>query len=112
MGRNVNVRTVMAELPSQGAAWTGPDAEEAVRVLLVFADEHNLAMRREREALRQVFHEVMPHRLVSATDRALGRLPDVFTAGLDDEEKERERQYLEDVAVGSVDLLLRRSTYT
>ena len=64
MGRNVNVRTVMAELPSQGAPWTGPDAEEAVRVLLVFADEHNLAMRREREALRQVFHEVMPHRLV------------------------------------------------
>lgn len=64
MGRNVNVRTVMAELPSQDAPWTGPDAEEAIRVLLVFADEHNLAMRREREALRQVFHEVMPHRLV------------------------------------------------
>lgn len=40
----------------------------------------------------------------------LGRLPDVFTAGLSEAQREKERRYLEDVAVRSVDLLLERLT--
>jgi len=42
--------------------------------------------------------------------KGLDRLPDVFATRLSEDESERERTYLEDVAVGAVDLLIHRAS--
>ena len=56
-----------------------------------------------------------PSALGAALDRVQAegwqQLPDLFdSAGMDDNQRERERKYLEDVAIGSVDLLIERIT--
>ncbi|NQT11144.1 MAG: hypothetical protein HQ582_00245, partial [Planctomycetes bacterium] len=56
-----------------------------------------------------------PAALGAALDRVQAegwqQLPDLFdSAGIDDNQRERERKYLEDVAIGSVDLLIERIT--
>jgi tetratricopeptide (TPR) repeat protein len=56
----------------------------------------------DREALSQALAEL--------ETRGLDRLPDVFAPRLSKVEREREHAYLEDVAVGAVDLLIHRAS--
>ncbi|HEX9944388.1 MAG TPA: CHAT domain-containing protein [Thermoanaerobaculia bacterium] len=56
----------------------------------------------DREALAQALAEL--------ETRGLDRLPDVFAPRLSEAEIKRERAYLEDVAVGAVDLLIHRAS--
>ncbi len=56
----------------------------------------------DRQALAQALNELAL--------RGLDRLPDVFALHFSETERERERAYLEDAAVGSVDLLIHRTS--
>ncbi|HEY2294282.1 MAG TPA: CHAT domain-containing protein [Thermoanaerobaculia bacterium] len=60
------------------------------------------ALAGDREALAQA--------LDALDTQGLDRLPDVFAPHLSEAERNRERKYLEDVAVGAVDLLLHRAS--
>jgi len=60
------------------------------------------ALAGDRQALAQALEDL--------ETRGLDRLPDVFATHLSDADRERERSYLEDVAVGAVDLLLHRAS--
>lgn len=60
------------------------------------------ALAGDREALAQALHDLDTH--------GLDRLPDVFSARLTKREREQEYAYLEDVAVGAIDLLLHRAS--
>ena len=60
------------------------------------------ALARDRKALAEA--------LDALDTKGLDRLPDVFAPHLSETERERERAYLEDVAVGAVDLLLHRAS--
>ncbi len=60
------------------------------------------ALASDREALAQA--------LDALDTQGLDRLPDVFAPHLSQAERDRERKYLEDVAVGAVDLLLHRAS--
>src|SRR6185436_20002229 len=55
----------------------------------------------DREALAQALHDL--------DTQGLDRLPDVFAPHLFAAERDRERRYLEDVAIGAVNLLLHRA---
>src|SRR6185369_7845096 len=60
------------------------------------------ALAGDRQALAQALEDL--------ETRGLDRLPDVFATHLSDADRERERAYLEDVAVGAVDLHLHRAS--
>ena len=60
------------------------------------------ALAGDREALAQALHDL--------DTQGLDRLPDVFAPHLSAAERDRERKYLEDVAIGAVDLLLHRAS--
>jgi hypothetical protein len=83
------------------------DRKLALRLLKV-SRGHPLILTRlgalagDRQALAQA--------LENLETRGLDRLPDVFATHLSDADRERERTYLEDVAVGAVDLLLHRAS--
>jgi len=68
MARNVVVREVAADFEAGGYTAPPPEADEPLRVLLVFAEapgSRPLAMRLERETLLDLFYdEVMPNRRV------------------------------------------------
>jgi len=52
--------------------------------------------------------EALSQALAELETRGLDNLPGVFASHLSEADRERERAYLEDVAIGSVDLLIRR----
>jgi len=60
------------------------------------------ALAGDREALAQALDDL--------DTKGLDRLPDVFAPRLSEAEQDRERAYLEDVAVGAVDLLIHRAS--
>ena len=89
-------------------AYSGDGGWRLVVRLLTVSRGHPLILTRlaalagDPEALEQA--------LDTLTTAGLAALPDLFDEGLSDEEQRKEHDYLEDVAVRSVDLLLERLT--
>ena len=86
--------------------YSGEAGEALLRRLLDISRGHPLILNRLGVLADR------PEELKAALDQltadGLSALPDIYTAGKSDADREREHGYLEDVAGGSVDLLIRR----
>ena len=86
----------------------GDEGRELVERLLRISRGHPLIL--DRLARLAPDRQALAAALDQLETGGLSRLPDLFAAAghTTDADRERERQYLEDVAVGSIDLLLQR----
>ena len=86
----------------------GDEGRELVERLLQISRGHPLIL--DRLARLAPDRQALAAALDQLETGGLSRLPDLFAAAghATDADRERERQYLEDVAVGSIDLLLQR----
>jgi tetratricopeptide (TPR) repeat protein len=88
--------------------YSGDTGQQLVHRLLQFSRGHPLILDRLAALARD------PKGLAEALDALEAKggwqnLPDLFAKGESEEAKKRERDYLEDVAIGAVDLLLQRA---
>ncbi|MFO1429069.1 MAG: CHAT domain-containing protein [Candidatus Competibacteraceae bacterium] len=93
--------------PALNTLWFADAAgRQLVERLLALSRGHPLIMERlaalagDRKALTQALERLKAE--------GMKTLPDLFTEHVSEADRERERRYLEDVAVGSIDLLLER----
>jgi tetratricopeptide (TPR) repeat protein len=85
---------------------SGPEGLELVLRLLRISRGHPLIM--NRLAVLSGDRAVLAGALGALQDKGWRTLPDLFAPALSEDERERERAYLEDVAIGSVDFLIER----
>ena len=86
--------------------YSGEDEERLLRRLLDISRGHPLIL--NRLGVLADRPEDLEAALDQLTADGLSALPDIYTAGKTDADRRREHDYLEDVAGGSVDLLIRR----